>query len=194
MKEKTTTPAYLFEVGDIVRTTKGSVLVANADSGKWYTEHLRVVFRFWDGAQHAYVLDTGDDGICVISDERGIELEEKRVPAVHENPENVDGRDERGVELEEKRVPAVHENPENVDGRDKRLYLVRNVTGEFYVVAHSFDEAESLLAERLDQADYGFSSQRRVHSIDLVAAQHFFNGKQLFSGDIKNLVIIGDKA
>ena len=168
MEEKTTTSAYLFEVGDIVRTTKGSVLVANADSGKWYTEHLRVVFRFWDGAQHAYVLDTGDDGICVISDERGIELEEKR-------------------------VPAVHENPENVDGRDKRLYLVRNGIGEFYVVAHSFDEAESMLTERLDQADCGFSSQRSVHSIDLIAIQHFFNGKQLFSGNTKNLAILGDK-
>lgn len=168
MEEKTT-PAYLFEVGDIVRTTKGSVLVPETNSSKWYTEHLRVVFRFWNGAQHAYVLDTGDDGICVISDECGIELEEKR-------------------------VPAVRENPENVDGRDKRLYLVRNGIGEFYVVAHSFDEAESMLTERLDQADYGFSSQRSVHSIDLVAAQHFFNGKQLFYGDIKNLAILGDKA
>lgn len=167
MEEKTT-PAYLFEVGDIVRTTKGSVLVTNADSGKWHTEHLRVVFRFWDGAQHAYVLDTGDDGICVISDERGIELEEKR-------------------------VPTVHENPENVDGRDKNLYLVRNGLGEFHVVAHSFDEAADVLNKRLNQADYGYTSKRQVKSIDFVATQHFFSDKQFFSGDEGHLIVAGDK-
>ena len=56
-----------------------------------------------------------------------------------------------------------------------------------------FDEAADVLKERLDQAAYGFTSQRQVKSIDIVATQHFFNGKQWFSGEEGKLIVAGDK-
>lgn len=76
-----------------------------------------------------------------------------------------------------------------LDSHDKHLYMLRNKMGVFYVVAHSFDEAATALEKRLDQADYGYRSNRNVLGIDLVATQRFFNGRQLFSEDDKNLII-----
>lgn len=65
--------AFKFELGDVVRTKEGSVLVGD----RTYDEHLTVVFYFWDGSQCCYVLNTGDDGICLICDEDSLELEER---------------------------------------------------------------------------------------------------------------------
>ena len=78
------------------------------------------------------------------------------------------------------------------DGRDKHLYRIQNRLGEFYIVAHSFDEAADEMKKRLDKADYGFSSYRTVPSIDHVAVQRFFNEKQSFSDRDANLIIVED--
>jgi len=78
------------------------------------------------------------------------------------------------------------------DGRDKHLYRIKNRLAEFYIVAHSFDEAADEMKKRLDKADYGFTSYRTVPSIDDVAVQHFYNEKQSFSDSDANLIIAGD--
>lgn len=78
------------------------------------------------------------------------------------------------------------------DGRDKHLYRIKNRLAEFYIVAHSFDEAADEMKKRLDKADYGFSSYRTVPSIDDVAVQHFYNEKQSFSDGNADLIIVGD--
>ncbi len=69
-----------FEVYDVVRL-KGSdekqTALIDGSGTKEYREHLEVAFRFWDGCQCCYVLNTGDDGICLICDEDSLELEEK---------------------------------------------------------------------------------------------------------------------
>ena len=78
------------------------------------------------------------------------------------------------------------------DGRDKHLYRIKNRLAEFYIVAHSFDEAADEMKKRLDKADYGFSSYRTVPSIDDVAVQHFYNEKQSFSDSDANLIIVED--
>jgi hypothetical protein len=78
------------------------------------------------------------------------------------------------------------------DGRDKHLYRIQNRLAEFYIVAHSFDEAADEMKKRLDKADYGFSSYRTVPSIDHVAVQQFYNEKQSFSDRSANLIIVGD--
>lgn len=79
------------------------------------------------------------------------------------------------------------------DGRDKHLYRIRNRLAEFYIVAHSFDEAADEMKKRLDEADYGFFRYRTVPSIDDVAVQHFYNEKkQSFSDDNANLIIVED--
>ena len=78
------------------------------------------------------------------------------------------------------------------DGRDKHLYRIKNRLAEFYIVAHSFDEAADEMKKRLDKADYGFTSYRTVPSIDDVAVQHFYNEKQSFSDSDANLIIVGD--
>ena len=72
---------------------------------------------------------------------------------------------------------------------DNNLYKVQNKLGTFYIVAHSFDEAVQILTARLDKADYGFSDYRKVSSIELLAAEHFFAGKQDFDADGGNLLI-----
>lgn len=78
------------------------------------------------------------------------------------------------------------------DGRDKHLYRIKNRLAEFYIVAHSFDEAADEMKKRLDKADYGFTSYRTVPSIDDVAVQHFYNEKQSFSDSEANLIIVED--
>lgn len=166
MEGKKNEVEYLFDVGDIVKTKEGCNLVSLYDN-KPYKEHLKVTFRFWDGKFPCYVLETEDE-LSVISDESTIELERKYYPPVGEE-----------------QAP--------IDGRDKKLYLVRTGLGAFHVIAHSFDEAADVLKKRLDQAAYGFTSQRQVKSIDIVATQHFFNGKQWFSGEEGHLIIAGDK-
>ena len=76
------------------------------------------------------------------------------------------------------------------DGRDKHLYRIKNRLAEFYIVAHSFDEAADEMKKRLDKADYGFTSFRTVPRIDDVAVQHFYNEKQSFSDSDANLIIV----
>lgn len=78
------------------------------------------------------------------------------------------------------------------DGRDKHLYRIKNRLAEFYIVAHSFDEAADEMKKRLDKADYGFTSYRTVPSIDDVAVQHFTGEKQSFSDSNANLIIVED--
>lgn len=82
------------------------------------------------------------------------------------------------------------ENPATAP--DRHLYRIKNRLAEFYIVAHSFDEAVDEMKKRLDKADYGFSSYRTVPSIDDVAVQHFYNEKQSFSRINANLIIVGD--
>lgn len=70
--------AFKFEIGDVVRTKEDKVLVMTGEIlQKEYKEHLTVCFRFWDGNCCCYVLNVGDDDICLISDEDSLELEER---------------------------------------------------------------------------------------------------------------------
>ena len=78
------------------------------------------------------------------------------------------------------------------DGRDKHLYRIKNRLAEFYIVAHSFDEAVDEMKKRLDKAEYGLTSYRIAPSIDDVAVQHFNNEKQSFSDSNASLIIVGD--
>ena len=76
--------------------------------------------------------------------------------------------------------------------KDKKLYRVSNKLGTFYIVATSFDEAAGALLRRLDDADYGFSSYRKVNGIECIATESFFerDAKQFFSQEEGNLIIV----
>lgn len=76
---------FKFNLGDVVRTKDGCSLVFPGAAGKEYREHLTVVYRFWDGMANVYVLNTGDEGICLMSDEEPLELEENAPRPVGEN-------------------------------------------------------------------------------------------------------------
>lgn len=78
------------------------------------------------------------------------------------------------------------------NNRDKNLYRIKNKIGEFYIVAHSFDEAAGEMMKRLDDADYGFFQDRTVPSIDYLASQCLSEKKQSFSDRHANLIIVGD--
>lgn len=86
-------------------------------------------------------------------------------------------------------VANLLEKPE--DERGNHLYRVKNKIGEFYIVAHSFDEAVNELMERLRNADYGFIQDRTVPSIDHLAEETFYSdNKQAFDPDEANLIIV----
>ncbi len=76
---------FKFNLGDVVRTKDGCSLVSPGEAGKEYREYLTVVYRFWDGMANVYVLNTGDRGICLMSDEEPLELEEKAPRPVGES-------------------------------------------------------------------------------------------------------------
>lgn len=80
---------FKFKFGDVVRMKEGDALVTQVNHfNKVYEEHLTVMFCFWDGSCRCYVLNTGDDGICLISDEERLELEERApMPAEEVQPE-----------------------------------------------------------------------------------------------------------
>lgn len=70
--------AFKFEIYDVVRMKEGVALRTQVDHcEKVYVEHLTVYSRFWDGSRCCYVLNVGDDDICLICDEDSLELEEK---------------------------------------------------------------------------------------------------------------------
>lgn len=75
--------------GDVVRTKEGNELVATVGIfNKVYREHLTVVYHYWDGCNCCYVLNTGDDYICVCCVEDLLELEERApMPAEEVHPE-----------------------------------------------------------------------------------------------------------
>lgn len=81
--------AFKFMEGDVVRTKEGNILVANVGIfNKEYREHLTVVYHFWDGCNCCYVLNTGDDDICVWCGEDSLELEERApMPTEEVHPE-----------------------------------------------------------------------------------------------------------
>lgn len=78
----------------------------------------------------------------------------------------------------------------------KNLYRITTYRlGEFYVVASSFDDAAMALKKRLDDADYGFFSDRRIMGVECLAVEEWSysdNSKQRFSDDTCNLVIASD--
>ena len=70
---------FKFEIGDVVRLKESDkTLIALIDCvTKEYREHLMVYFHFWNGCRCCYVLNTGDDDICLVCDEDSLELEER---------------------------------------------------------------------------------------------------------------------
>ncbi|MBR5395825.1 MAG: hypothetical protein IK144_12215 [Bacteroidaceae bacterium] len=69
---------FKFKPGDVVRMKQGDALVTQVNHCKTvFEKHLTVVFCFWDGSCRCYVLNTGEDGICLVSDEERLELEER---------------------------------------------------------------------------------------------------------------------
>lgn len=81
--------AFKFMEGDVVRTKEGNKLVATVGIFiKEYREHLTVVYHYWDGSNCCYVLNTGDDYICVCCGEDLLELVERApMPAEEVHPE-----------------------------------------------------------------------------------------------------------
>lgn len=56
-------------------------------------------------------------------------------------------------------------------GNIKKLFLVRTKAVKAYVVADGMDNAYSILRKWLDKRDYGFTADRELESIDVVAVE-----------------------
>ncbi len=71
------------------------------------------------------------------------------------------------------------------------LYLLKNgLNKPFYVIAGSPNQAQNKLQRLLDEADYGYSKDRKVKSIELLGEEvtNSFNGKPFFCGE-GNLIL-----
>jgi hypothetical protein len=54
----------------------------------------------------------------------------------------------------------------------KKLYILRTQgLGNYYVIATNLNDAESKLKQILDKADYGFSTNRKLLSIEVIAEE-----------------------
>lgn len=154
--------SYKFNVGDLLKLTGNLTGISSpANQERLYRSSLRVVFRFWNGMENVYVV-TAEDGVGLILVERDAELQEAGAGKAD--------------------CP--------VDGREKHLYHIENKVGEFYIVAHSFDEAVGEYEERLHKAEYGLFMDRRVSSIDHLAVEEFCDDKQLFDSSGANLIVV----
>lgn len=72
-----------------------------------------------------------------------------------------------------------------------KLYLLTTAgLGDFYVIADNPSEAESHVLELLNKADYGFTSQRKICNIKVVAEEvgEFPKDKPNFSSG-NNLIL-----
>lgn len=79
--------------------------------------------------------------------------------------------------------------------KDRNLYKVNTVgCGDFYVVTSSWDSAAENVKSELDNADYGYSCDRKVESIELIRTEHFFNKRRFFSGDndINKFIVVDE--
>ena len=66
----------------------------------------------------------------------------------------------------------------------KYLYKIRNKIGDFYVVAKDANSAMALLLDLLNDSDYGYSTNREITNIEIIAVEEFYHtGKRRFSCD-----------
>lgn len=63
----------------------------------------------------------------------------------------------------------------------KKLFKVYNKNfKEFYVVADSFQQAVDYLESCLDNNNYGYTNDRKVEKIELIAEENISDGRQYF--------------
>lgn len=66
-----------------------------------------------------------------------------------------------------------------------KLYMLKNAIGWFYVLAEHPTEAQKKLEDKLSEAEYGFTSERKTTEIRLLSTlvDSSFNGKPFFSSE-----------
>ena len=76
----------------------------------------------------------------------------------------------------------------------KLFLLTTEGLGDYYVIAKTLNDAEKLLNTQLDEADYGFSSDRIVRNIRIVTSEIKigFNGRLSFDNDTRMIIFKGD--
>ena len=134
---------FKFEIGDIVQVAdkENSSLITHG--GKEYKEHLKVVFRFYDGDIIAYVLDTGDDDVCVVTDEPFIALEQpcgdNDTAIQQESPESQDADDENDDQFYFGYVFHINKRPVAANDLDDAIRIFK--------LQHGTEFIESIKAE-----------------------------------------------
>lgn len=134
---------FKFEIGDIVQVAdkKNSELVSRDNS--IYKEHLKVVFRFFDGVINAYVLDTGDDSLCVLSEEPFLALEQScgdnDTAIQQESPESQDADGENDDQFYFGYVFHINKRPVAANDLDDAIRIFK--------LQHGTEFIESIKAE-----------------------------------------------
>lgn len=136
--------SFKFEIGDVVRTKADRRPLICDERGHNYNEHLTVVFRFWGGTGSCYVLNTGNDGICIVCDEEPLELEERAPMPEEVQPESAKESHflgnvyrinnrlvaaeglEKAIELFRSHPSHQYETIESITLQDRDLALIQN--------------------------------------------------------------------
>ena len=69
--------------------------------------------------------------------------------------------------------------------KSNKLYKISNGIGDYWVIANHPTEAEEKVEKLLNDADYGFTDQRKTKNISIVAQEagdtRFISGKYLLT-------------
>ena len=113
-EEKITKDNFKYDIGDVLGLQSPMISICSpANPNKEYKEHLRVVFRFWDGGDHVYIVEA-EDGI-------GLFLLEKDAVLEHQAPEQTPQPAEPKGFTEDQVNDLQEAWKEAMDKRDKKI-------------------------------------------------------------------------
>lgn len=104
---------FKYNIGDVLMAKPPMIGISSpARPDILYVSHLRVVFRFWDGNDHVYIVEA-EDGIGLIIMEKDAKLEQSA-------PEPQSGQSENNIDKQEL-IDAEKAWQAEINSRDKRI-------------------------------------------------------------------------
>jgi len=104
---------FKYNIGDVLTVQPPMIGISSpARPDVLYADHLRVVFRFWDGNDHVYIVEA-EDGIGLFVIEKDAKLEQSA-------PEPQSGQSENNIDKQEL-IDAEKAWQAEINSRDKRI-------------------------------------------------------------------------
>ena len=121
-RKEVTKDDFKYNIGDVLTVQPPTIGISSpARPDILYKEHLRVVFRFWDGGAHVYVVET-EDGIGMFMMEQDAALE-SHAPAPEPQPEQPKGYTEEQVnDLQEAWKESLEKRDKKIDELQREVF------------------------------------------------------------------------